>query len=91
MNGMHDPLLETPCAASPEAALLTPLTAHFGCGWLQERIRMVELLASSQCPAQHQVLVAPHIERIIAYLRACFKASAGTHESRFHRTCCQHG
>lgn len=39
----------------------------------QERIRLLELLVSSQCPQQAAALASPHLEAVIAYLRACFQ------------------
>lgn len=39
----------------------------------QERIRMLELLVSSQCPQQAASLSPPHVDIIGAYLRACFQ------------------
>lgn len=41
----------------------------------QERIRLVELLVSSQCPEQADVLAEASIEQIVAYLRASFPVS----------------
>lgn len=38
----------------------------------QERIRLLELLVSSQCPQQAAALAPPHLESVISYLRACF-------------------
>lgn len=39
----------------------------------QERIRLLELLVSSQCPQQATVLAPPHLDTVTTYLRACFK------------------
>jgi hypothetical protein len=39
----------------------------------QERIRLLELLVSSQCPQQAAALASPHLESVISYLRTCFQ------------------
>jgi hypothetical protein len=58
----------------------------------QERIRLLELLVSSQCPQQAAALASPHLEAVIAYLRACFQVPycQGCHCGRMitspHRT-----
>ena len=50
----------------------------------QERIRLLELLVSSQCPEQGSVLGQPSLDRIVPYLRACFQV--GLSSIRNHRS-----